>query len=572
MSFNPQFEKIGDILVYEKVITQNDLEQALEEKKSSNEKLGQILINKKIISEVQLVKAYSQQMGHKHVLENDLLILSNEDVGLLSEEFAREHHVIAMKKTDSGVLIAMEDPEDLDAIDGVRKITGLNPEIVIAGRTGIDNAINKLYGTIKQSDEIQSAISNISVISGDEGDTDEVDLAEENVSAEDAPFVKLVNLMLTQAIKEESTDIHIEPGKDEVIIRIRIDGVLTKIMSPPITSLNGMITRIKILSKLNIAEHRLPQDGRMKLKMGEREIDVRVSILPTVYGEKAVLRLLGSGGKELKLSNLGFPDNKLSVFKKWIAQPYGMIIISGPTGSGKSTTLYAALQEIKNETINITTVEDPVEYQIPGINQIQVHDAIGLSFAAALRSILRQDPDVLLIGEIRDEETADIAVKFSMTGHLVFSTVHANDAPSTISRLLDLGIPPFLLGSSLNLIMAQRLVRTIDPNEKEKHTPSADEIKRLGLSSNEAKKIKFFKGNSTPQNHNTGYKGRTAIHEILEVNSSIREMIFEKRSEFEIRNQAIKNGMTPLREAGIDKIKNGTSTVEEILRATVEDN
>ena len=572
MSFNPQFEKIGDILVYQKIITQDDLEQALSDKKSSNEKLGQILINKKIITEAQLVEAYSQQMGHKHVLENDLLILSNEDVGLLSEEFAREHHVIAMKKTDSGILIAMEDPEDLDAIDGVRKITGLNPEIVIAGRTAIDNAINKLYGTIKQSDEIQSAISNISVISGDDGDTDEVDLAEENVSAEDAPFVKLVNLMLTQAIKEKSTDIHIEPGKDEVIIRIRIDGVLTKIMSPPITSLNGMITRIKILSKLNIAEHRLPQDGRMKLKMGDKEIDVRVSILPTVHGEKAVLRLLGSGGKELKLSNLGFPDNKLTTFKKWIAQPYGMIIISGPTGSGKSTTLYAALQEIKNDTINITTVEDPVEYQIPGINQIQVHDAIGLSFSAALRSILRQDPDVLLIGEIRDQETADIAVKFSMTGHLVFSTVHANDAPSTISRLLDLGIPPFLLGSSLNLIMAQRLVRTIDPNEKEKDNPSSDKIKRLGISSDEANKIDFYKGRATQQNHNTGYKGRTAIHEILEVNSSIREMIFEQKSESEIKNQAIKNGMTPLREAGIDKIKEGTSTVEEILRATVEDN
>jgi len=572
MSFNPQFEKIGDILVYEKIITQDDLEKALEEKKSSNEKLGQILINKKNITEAQLVKAYSQQMGHKHVLENDLLILSNEDVGLLSEEFAREHHVIAMKKTDSGVLIAMEDPEDLDALDGVRKITGLNPEIVIAGRTAIDNAINKLYGTIKQSDEVESAISNISVISGDEGDTDEVDLAEENVSAEDAPFVKLVNLMLTQAIKEKSTDVHVEPGRDEVIIRIRIDGVLTKIMSPPITSLNGMITRIKILSKLNIAEHRLPQDGRMKLKMGEKEIDVRVSILPTVHGEKAVLRLLGSGGKELNLSNLGFPDNKLTTFKKWIAQPYGMVIISGPTGSGKSTTLYAALQEIKNDTINITTVEDPVEYQIPGINQIQVHDAIGLSFSAALRSILRQDPDVLLIGEIRDQETADIAVKFSMTGHLVFSTVHANDAPSTISRLLDLGVPPFLLGSSLNLIMAQRLVRTIDPDEKVKDIPGTDKIKRLGISSSEAKKINFFKGNPTHQNHNTGYKGRTAIHEILEVNSSIREMIFDQKSESEIKNQAVKNGMTPLREAGIDKIRKGTSTVEEILRATVEDN
>ena len=500
MSFNPQFEKIGDILVYEKTITQDQLDQALIDKKNSNEKLGQILIKKNIITEAQLVVAYSRQMNKEHVLENDLLALSQEVVGLLSEEFAREHHVIAMKKTDFSLIVAMDDPDDLDAIDGIEKITGLKAEPVVAGRSAIDNAISKLYGTIKQSDEIESAISNISVVSGDEGDTDEVDLSEENVSAEEAPFVKLVNLMLTQAIKEKSTDIHIEPGKEEVIIRIRIDGVLTKIMSPPISSLNGMITRIKILSKLNIAEHRLPQDGRMQLKMGDREIDVRVSILPTVHGEKAVLRLLGSGGKELKLSNLGFPDKKLTVFKKWISQPYGMIIISGPTGSGKSTTLYAALQEIKNESINITTVEDPVEYQIPGINQIQVHDAIGLSFSAALRSILRKDPDVLLIGEIRDQETADIAVKFSMTGHLVFSTVHANDAPSTISRLLDLGIPPFLLGSSLNLIMAQRLVRTIDVNEKEKDSPTKEQLSRLGISDSSAKKIDFFRGKKTQQN------------------------------------------------------------------------
>ena len=573
MSFNASFAKIGDILVHQNNISQAQLDDALEQQKESNEKLGKILIDKKLITEAQYVEAYAKQENKSHALENDLLMLLNENVSLLSEDFAREHHVLAMEKTSAGLLrVAMEDPDNLDAEDGIKKITGFNIEIVIAGHDAIESAINKLYGTIKQKDEIKSAISNISVVSGDDEDSDEVDLGDENVSSEDAPFVKLVNLMLTQAIKEDSTDIHIEPGKNEVNIRIRIDGVLVKIMSPPITSLNGMITRIKILSKLNIAEHRLPQDGRMRLKMGDQEIDVRVSILPTIHGEKAVLRLLGSGGKELNLSNLGFPDNKLTTFKKWIAQPYGMVIISGPTGSGKSTTLYAALQEIKNETINITTVEDPVEYQVPGINQIQVHDSIGLSFSTALRSILRQDPDVLLIGEIRDEETADIAVKFSMTGHLVFSTVHANDAPSTISRLLDLGIPPFLLGSSLNLIMAQRLIRTIDTNEKETHSPTSDQIKRLGLSSSEASKIKFFKGNPTPQNHNTGYKGRTAIHEILEVNSSIREMIFEKRSEFEIRNQAIKNGMTPLREAGIDKIKKGTSTIEEILRATVEDN
>lgn len=571
MSFNPQFQKVGDILVHQGVISEDQLQKALAEQKKSNEKLGQILINQGIITEADLVKAYSQQMGHKHVLENDLLMLSEDNVSLLSEEFARANHVIAMKKTDSGILVAMEDPEDLDAIDGIRKITGLNPEIVIAGRSAIEIAIGKLYGTIKQSDEIESAISNISVVSGDEEDSDEVDLSEENVSAEEAPFVKLVNLMLSQAIKEGSTDIHVEPGKNEVIIRIRIDGVLSKIMSPPITSLNGMITRIKILSKLNIAEHRLPQDGRMKLKMGKKEIDVRVSILPTVHGEKAVLRLLGSGDKELNLTNLGFPNNKLTKFKKWINQPYGMVIISGPTGSGKSTTLYAALQEIKNDTINITTVEDPVEYQIPGINQIQVHEKIGLSFAAALRSILRQDPDVLLIGEIRDQETADIAVKFSMTGHLVFSTVHANDAPSTISRLLDLGVPPFLLGSSLNLIMAQRLIRTIDSNEKEQDTPTNEQLQRLGIAEN-SNQMTFYKGKPTQQNHNTGYKGRTAIHEILEVNSSVREMIFEGKSEFEIKDQAIKNGMTPLRDAGIDKIKEGVTTVEEVLRATVEDN
>ena len=320
MSFNPQFQKVGDILVHQGIISEDQLQKALAEQKKSNEKLGQILINQGIITEADLVKAYSQQMGHKHVLENDLLILSEDNVSLLSEEFARANHVIAMKKTDSGILVAMEDPEDLDAIDGIRKITGLNPEIVIAGRSAIETAIGKLYGTIKQSDEIESAISNISVVSGDEEDSDEVDLSEENVSAEEAPFVKLVNLMLSQAIKEGSTDIHVEPGKNEVIIRIRIDGVLSKIMSPPITSLNGMITRIKILSKLNIAEHRLPQDGRMKLKMGKKEIDVRVSILPTVHGEKAVLRLLGSGDKELNLTNLGFPNNKLTKFKKWINQ------------------------------------------------------------------------------------------------------------------------------------------------------------------------------------------------------------------------------------------------------------
>ena len=342
-------------------------------------------------------------------------------------------------------------------------------------------------------------------------------------------------------------------------------------MTPPASSLNGIVTRIKILSKLNIAEHRLPQDGRMKIKTSSRDIDVRVSILPTVHGEKVVLRLLGSGKLSLNLGNLGFEENKLTTFKKWINQPYGMIIISGPTGSGKSTTLYAALQEIHSEGINITTVEDPVEYQLPGINQVQMHDEIGLNFSASLRSILRQDPDVLLIGEIRDEETANIAVKFSMTGHLVFSTVHANDATSTIARLLDLGIPPFLLGSSLNLVMAQRLVRTIDKDNKESYSPTNDELDLISFPKDKQNSTKFFRGIPNRDNHNTGYKGRTAIHEILEVDNPMKKLIFDGANQNEIKKEAIRNGMTPLRAAGISKIESGDTTIEEVLRATVED-
>ena len=569
-NFNPQFQKIGDILVYQKTISQDQLEQALLEQKNTNDKLGNILITQGAISEDELVNAYSMQCGHRSISKDEMLKVDQEIVSLIPEDFAKENNVLALSKKDDYLAIAMEDPEDLTTLDSIRKLTNLNPEIRVAGRSSIQSALDSLYEKVKKSDEVESAISKISIVRGDEEDGDELDLATENVSAEDAPFVKLVNLMLTEAIKEGSTDVHIEPGRENVNVRIRIDGVLLNIMSPPVNSLNGIVTRIKILSKLNIAEHRLPQDGRMKIKTTNKEIDVRVSILPTVHGEKVVLRLLGSGGKTLTLTNLGFPDNKLKVFRKWINQPYGMVIISGPTGSGKSTTLYASLMEIMSEQINITTVEDPVEYQIPGINQVQMHDEIGLNFSASLRSILRQDPDVLLIGEIRDEETADIAVKFSLTGHLVFSTVHANDAPSTIARLLDLGVPPFLLGSSLNLIMAQRLIRTVDEDEKEEYIPNQNELDRIGIKNKND--FKFYQGKKTSSNHHTGYKGRTAIHEILEVNSDMRKLIYEEASQLDIKNQAMKNGMTPLRDAGIDKIKKGKTTIEEVLRATVEDN
>ena len=408
------------------------------------------------------------------------------------------------------------------------------------------------------------------MISGDEDSSEEVDLSPENASEEDAPIVKLVNLILQEAIKERATDIHVEPQEDKVNVRIRIDGVLQIIMTPPATSLSGLVTRIKILSKLNIAEKRLPQDGRFSIKTASKDIDVRVSILPTVYGEKIVMRLLDKSGFDFNLTTLGFPKKNLGVFKKVISQPYGMVVVSGPTGSGKSTSLYAALKEIKDEKTNITTVEDPVEYQLDGISQVQVFDDIGLTFGSTLRSILRQDPDVLLIGEIRDAETADIAVKFSLTGHLVFSTVHANDAPGTLTRLLDIGVAPFLVGSCLNLVMAQRLVRKLCEKCKEEYTPTAEELALIGLTKKVVKK-KLFKGKGCADCRNTGYRGRTAIFEMIPMARELRKLVFDNANEDEIRQAAIKNGMVSLRDAGNERVLDGTTSVEEVLRSTVED-
>ena len=569
--FNPQFEKIGAVLLHLKMLSEDDLRAALAEQKDSNLRICEMLIKKGLITEDEFIRAYSMQQGTEFINEEDLIKTSAEMVRLLPEDFASENQVVALKTTGEHIYVAMEDPDELSVLDSVKKLTGLRPEVLIAGPRSIKRTIDKLYGQIRQSGEVEHVLSNISIISGEDEDEQELDLSTEQVSADDAPFVKLVNLIITEAIKENSTDIHIEPGRNDVTVRIRIDGVLTKIMSPPISSLNGMVTRIKILSRLNIAEHRLPQDGRMKIRTIDREIDVRVSILPTIFGEKAVLRLLGFGGQTMSLTNLGFPENKLKIFRRWINQPYGMVLISGPTGSGKSTTLYASLLELQDEGTNITTVEDPVEYQINGINQVQMHEEIGLTFAASLRSILRQDPDILLIGEIRDGETADIAVKFSLTGHLVFSTVHANDAPSTVTRLLDIGIPPYLLGSSLNLVMAQRLVRTICPNCKAEDDPDQTLIDRLRMPLDRLDNVVFYKGKGCSHCRYTGYKGRTAIHEVLEVSQPVRQLIFDNANEGILREAAIKQGMTPLREAGFEKIEFGLTSIYEVLRSTVDD-
>ena len=568
--FNPQFQKIGEILVHAGKIDENKLNSALAEQKKSNEKIGQVLISLGAIDEDDFITAFSMQMGYRKA-DNFLLLEADQDaVALIPEDFARTNSVLAVKKSDKAITIVMEDPEDIATIDSVKRLTGLDPDIVVGGTELLNKAMDQLYGEITKAGQVEEAIQGITVISGDEDSSEEVDLSPENASEEDAPIVKLVNLILQEAIKERATDIHVEPQEDKVNVRIRIDGVLQIIMTPPATSLSGLVTRIKILSKLNIAEKRLPQDGRFSIKTASKDIDVRVSILPTVYGEKIVMRLLDKSGFDFNLTTLGFPKKNLSVFKKVISQPYGMVVVSGPTGSGKSTSLYAALKEIKDERTNITTVEDPVEYQLDGISQVQVFDDIGLTFGSTLRSILRQDPDVLLIGEIRDGETADIAVKFSLTGHLVFSTVHANDAPGTLTRLLDIGIAPFLVGSCLNLVMAQRLVRKLCDKCKEEYVPTAEELALIGLKKKDVKK-KLFKAKGCAECRNTGYRGRTAIFEMIPMARELRKLVFDSANEDEIRQAAIKNGMVTLRDAGNERVLDGTTGIEEVLRSTVED-
>ena len=568
--FNPQFQKIGEILIHAGKIDESQLNSALADQKKTNEKIGQTLISAGVIDEDDVITAYSMQMGYRKA-DNFLLLEADQDaVGLIPEDFARSNSVLAVKKSESVVTIVMEDPEDIATVDSVKRLTGLDPDIVVAGSELINKAMDQLYGELTQAGKVEEAIQGITVISGDEDSSEEVDLSPENASDEDAPIVKLVNLILQEAIKERATDIHVEPQEDKVNVRIRIDGVLQIIMTPPATSLSGLVPRIKILSKLNIAEKRLPQDGRFSIKTAAKDIDVRVSILPTVHGEKIVMRLLDKSGFDFNLTTLGFPKKNLSVFKKVISQPYGMVVVSGPTGSGKSTSLYAALKQIKDEKTNIITVEDPVEYQLEGISQVQVFEDIGLTFGSSLRSILRQDPDVLLIGEIRDEETADIAVKFSLTGHLVFSTVHANDAPGTLTRLLDIGIAPFLVGSCLNLVMAQRLVRKLCDKCKEQYEPTTDELALIGLKSKDVKGS-LYKSKGCADCRNTGYRGRTAIFEMIPMAKELRKLVFENANEDEIRQAAVKNGMVTLRDAGNERVLDGTTSIEEILRSTVED-
>jgi len=571
VEFNPQASKIGEILIHINKLSESQLQEALLVQKKTKNKLGVVLVKNGFITEDDLVTVYSMQLGYRKADDELLLNIDPKIASTIPEEFARQNAVLVLEKSNSSIKVAMEDPEDITCIDALQRLTGLVPDVLVVGPNTLEQALDEVYGEIKKSGEVKEVFEGITVISGDDEKKEEVDLSPENASQEDAPIVKLVNMILQESIKERATDVHIEPQDKNVVVRIRIDGVLQTIMTPPNTSLSGLVTRIKILSKLNIAEKRLPQDGRFTIKTTEKEIDVRVSILPTIYGEKIVMRLLDKTGFAFNLKSLGLDKDLIQIFQNVITRPYGLIIVSGPTGSGKSTTLYASLKEIKNDLINITTVEDPVEYHLDGINQVQVFEHIGLTFGASLKFILRQDPDILLIGEIRDKETADIAVKFSLTRHLVFSTLHANDAVSTITRLLDLGVPPFLVGACVNLVMAQRLVRKICPHCREEYDPTDEDLKLVGLSRKRLNGKKLHQAKGCRECRNTGYLGRIGIFELIPMTRKVRALIYDNSNEDEIRSCALEEGMVTLRESGLRKILDASTTIQEVLRITMDD-
>ncbi len=568
MSFNPQFARLGEVLIHLGSANEEQINEAAQKQKSFGLKIGGALLKLGIISEKELLDALHLQLEYEIVKEDELLELEPDVVKLIPEPFAVENRVIALRKQSNTMVVAMTDPDNIVIQDSLQKLLGLNILPMLVGDSTLTDTLEKYYKGIRTSSQMEDAVGSFEFVAVDE---DENEITIDSKADADAPVVKLINLIITEAIKSNATDIHIEPLTNNTRVRFRIDGALREVMSPPIGLHAGMVSLVKVMSKLNIAERRLPQDGHISLKTSMKSVDVRVSITPTVTGEKVVMRLLDKGEFGFNLTTLGFSDIDMKVFHKWIKRPYGIMIVSGPTGSGKSTTLHAALKEIKNIENNIVTVEDPVEYRLDGITQIEAKEKIGLTFGKALRSVLRQDPDIVLIGEIRDEETADIAIKFSLTGHLVFTTLHANDAPSTITRLVDIGIPAYLVASSLNLVMAQRLVRKICSNCIEDYTPKEAELIAAGISDEQAKEINFKKGKGCVHCDNTGYSGRTGIFEIIEVNSEVRKLIFAGENQDVIRDAAIKNGMHSLHASGIDKMKLGLTTISEVVKLTVSD-
>jgi type IV pilus assembly protein PilB len=567
--------RLGELLTKASLITQDQLKEALRVQKETGGKLGETLIKLGFVSEEDITECLSQQFGVPSInlqhFEIDASVIK-----LIPGDVARKYNILPVNKTGATITIAMADPTNVFAMDDIKFMTGYNVEPVVASELGIKAAIDNYYGTTsslelkKVMEDLQTQESaDLEVLEEDE----EMDVNALADSAEEAPVVKLCNLILTDAIKRGASDIHIEPYEKEYRVRFRIDGILYEIMNPPLKLRDAMTSRMKILSKLDISEKRLPQDGRIKLKIKledkNKELDFRVSILPTLFGEKIVMRLLDKDNLRLDMTKLGFEPESLARFEEAIFKPWGMVLVTGPTGSGKTNTLYSALSKVNSPEVNIMTAEDPVEFNLPGINQVQMKESIGLNFAATLRSFLRQDPNIILVGEIRDFETAEIAIKAALTGHLVLSTLHTNDAPSTINRLMNMGIEPFLVATATQLIAAQRLVRRICGNCKEAVEMAPQAIANLGYRKEEIGTFTIYKGRGCEKCNNTGYKGRVGLIEVMQIDDDIRDLILSGGTAVDIKRKAIENGMITLRRSGLYKIKEGITTVEEVVRETV---
>ena len=615
--------KLGEILVRENLISSQQLREALEYQRTNGGRLGSSLVNLGIISDDVITAVLSRQYGVPSI-NLELFQIEETTIKLISQEVAQKYSVLPISKVGATLTLAMADPTNVFAMDDIKFMTGLNVEPVIASEASLVISIGKYYSPTNQIDIFDyAAVGNAErfapkkskngngngngsgngkgkativdqrLVESDLNvsldrfefaaaetedfevleDNDEIDLAQLAINSEDAPVVRLVNVLLVDSLRRGASDIHVEPYEKDFRIRFRIDGVLYDVMHPPLKMRDALISRLKIMSKLDISEKRLPQDGRIKIKVKidnrSRELDFRVSTLPTLFGEKVVLRLLDKDKLMLDMTKLGFEEKSLEIFQRNIAKPYGMVLVTGPTGSGKTNTLYSALQALNTSETNIMTAEDPVEFNLPGINQVQMKEQIGLNFAAALRSFLRQDPNIVLVGEIRDFETAEIAIKAALTGHLVLSTLHTNDAPSTISRMVNMGIEPFLVATSVNIIQAQRLIRKICKDCKEELHIPVEGFVEIGFSQEEAETMKAYKGKGCATCNNTGYKGRIGLYEVMEITDELRELIIIGASAIELRKKAVELGMITLRGSGLHKLRDGITTIEEVVKETV---
>ncbi|MGB6481931.1 MAG: type IV-A pilus assembly ATPase PilB [Candidatus Acidiferrales bacterium] len=567
--------RLGEILVRDSLISSDQLKQALDYQKKEGGRLGTCLVKLGLVSDEDITAVLSRQYGVPSInlkfYEVDPTVIK-----LIPQETAVRYQIVPLSRVGSTLTIAMTDPTNVFAMDDIKFMTGFNVEPVVASETAIVEAIGKFYGAVESVEELDKVMKDLA---GDEAALElaqeeaDMDLESLEKAAEEAPIIKLVNLILTDAVKRGASDIHVEPYEKEYRVRFRIDGVMQSVMSPPMKLKDAITSRIKIMSKLDISEKRLPQDGRIMIKYvkdgKKKELDFRVSTVPTLFGEKIVLRLLDKENLRLDMTKLGFEQQSLDKFLKAILRPYGMVLVTGPTGSGKTNTLYSSVARLNTPDTNIMTAEDPVEFQLPGINQVQMKEQIGLNFASALRAFLRQDPNIILVGEIRDFETAEIAVKAALTGHLVLSTLHTNDAPSTISRLMNMGIEPFLVATSVNLIAAQRLVRRICSQCKEALQITPQALVDAGYTPEEAKTTTIYHGRGCGTCNNTGYKGRVALYEVMDVTDDLKELILVGASGMELKKKALETGMITLRKSGLTKVAAGMTTLEEVVRETV---